>query len=50
MLRRDVGSILQHVTARNSKFSDYDLNLSGAGDAFLELAPNMKTLLLEILL
>jgi hypothetical protein len=42
-------SICQHVTTRNGKDLVYELNLSGASDAFLELATNIEMLLMELL-
>ncbi|KAF2677932.1 hypothetical protein K458DRAFT_446679 [Lentithecium fluviatile CBS 122367] len=50
IIRRGAKSILQRVTVRSGKLSEYELDLSGAGDAFLELAMNIETLLSDLLL
>jgi hypothetical protein len=47
---RGARSILERVTVGSGKQPEHELDLSGAGDAFLELATNIETLLSDLLL
>lgn len=50
IIRRGATSILEHVTDGSAKQPGYELDLSGAGDAFVELATKIEALLLDLLL
>ena len=50
IVRKGAGSILDHVAGGSEKQPGYELDLSGAGDGFLELATEIETLLLDLLL
>lgn len=49
-IRRGAKSILEHVTGGSAKQPEYEIDLSGAGDAFLTLATEIETLLWDLLL
>jgi hypothetical protein len=46
---RGTRTILERVTVGSGKRLEHELDLSGAGDAFLELATNIETLLSGLL-
>jgi hypothetical protein len=50
IIRRGARSILEHVTVESDNRPEYEIDLSGAGEAFLELATNIETLLSDLLL
>ena len=50
IIRQGARSSLKRVTVGSGNRPEYELDLSGAGDAFLELATNIETLLSDLLL
>jgi hypothetical protein len=49
IIRQGAMSILKCVTVASDKWPKHELDLSGAGDAFLDLAMNIETLLSNLL-
>jgi len=49
IILRGASSILEHVTVESGKPPVYKFDLRGAGDAFLELATDIETLLSDLL-